>query len=515
MNASRHPSQRPTLPRIMLPNVSDSAGRPEASVLVVDADRVTQRLIEMTLSKAKLPALEFSVEVAQDAAGALDILSSSLVDLVIAETSLTDMSGMLFFRNLKLERRLRDVPFVFLSADRRVETRVGAIKAGADAYLMKPCEPAELVAYARALVARRRAALEERARRTYTLAGDLSALPFPDLVSILHLSRRCGVLSVITPRAAGEVYFNDGEVLHATYGSLGESTAFHRLVAAQAGSFEFATADPSTFPERTITESVTSLVMEGARLVDEAEHSRQLTGAARSVPPGRSQPAVSRVRASLVPTRALGIAFERAVSDPFVMGELRLYTPAELEASSREAGDEARLELYLIAELGDGVSTLLSAASQSTESLILSALSREPKLLGLSFHLRNERSLEVVLLDIDDLRSAEPLVAGSRAVVIVAPPQGDALALGPKGLVDLGRLFEQAQPSVVVGVGSKGLEEALAAIPSVKDARLPVRSVRGALGSASADLRPLLATAVRLWASSAPPQAGTGSQGLP
>jgi len=508
----RNPSQRPTRPHLKVGDHPIGAPNSDALVLLVDADRVTQRLVELTLSKAQTSALAFSVEIANDAAAAFDIMSSTPVDLVIAETSLSDMNGATFIRKVKQERRLRDVPFVFLSANQRVEARVEAIRAGADAYLGKPCDATELVAYARALVSRRRASFEERGGRSYTLAGEFSALPFPDLVSILHVSRRRGVLSIITPTAVGEVFFNESEIVHATFGSLQGEAAFFRLMGAESGSFEFAARDVESFPERTIDSSVTGLIMEGARLLDEA-HQRQTPMVARA--PADLSADESGVETSernvLAPTKELGAAFERGIADPFVMGELRLFSRSELDAWARSPAGGARLELCLVTDLGEGVSTLLSVAAQSTESLILAALSREPKALGLSFHMRHERSLEVLLIDIDDIGAADQAMVGSPAIVIVAPAQGDFLAMGAKGTVELSNLLDHVRPAAVVGVGNAALPEKLAALPAIKRAQPRLHCVRGVLGAADADVRAVLAAGVRLWASGAPAAAAAAA----
>jgi CheY-like chemotaxis protein len=500
---ARNPSQRPTRPQLKAAEHPIGAKSGDALVLLVDADRVTQRLVELALSKASSSTLAFSVEVANDAAAAFDIMSSSPVDLVISETSLADMTGQSFIRKVKLERRLREVPFVFLSANLKVEARVEAIRAGADAYLGKPCDGSELVAYARALVTRRRAAFEERGRRSYTLAGEFSALPFPDLVSILHVSRRCGVLSIITPFALGEVFFHESEIVHATFGSLQGEAAFFRLMTAQSGSFEFAARDADTFPPRTVHSSVTALIMEGARLSDEALSRQTPPTPLVPVPPASESGVEPSERHLLQPTRELGAAFERGIADPFVLGELRLFSRSELDAWVRGAG-AARLETCLITDLSDGVSTLLSVAAQSTESLILAALSHEPKVLGLSFHMRHERSLEVLLLDINDLGPADQAMVGSPSILIVAPPQGDFMAIGAKGTVELSNLVDHIRPVAVVGVGNAALPEKLAALPAIQRVRQPLTCLRGVLGVADADMRAVLAAGVRLWAGNAP-----------
>src|SRR5690606_17217984 len=185
-----------------------------------------------------------------------------------------------------------------------------------------------------------------------------------------------------------------------------------------------------------------------------------------------------------------------------VLGELRLLSRSELDAWARGPSDGVRLETCLITDLGDGVSAFLSVAAQSSESLILAAISREPKALGLSFHMRHERSLEMILVDIDDIGAAEQVMVGTPAIVIVAPPQGDFMAMGAKGTVDLSNLLDHLRPAAVIGVGNAAWPEKLAALPAVKRAQLRVHCVAGVLGD-DADLRAVLGAGVRLWASSA------------
>ena len=82
----------------------------------------------------------------------------------------------------------------------------------------------------------------EHQQRSYTLAGNFSTMPFPDLLSILELSRRTGLLSIVTPRALGELFLGDGQVWHAAFGNLLGAEAFYRMMAEVSGQFEFNTA---------------------------------------------------------------------------------------------------------------------------------------------------------------------------------------------------------------------------------------------------------------------------------
>src|SRR6476619_6213014 len=87
------------------------------TVLVVDGDPVSRRFVELALGKAG----EFHVEAAESAAAAIEILRVQAVELIVSDTDLSDANGLQFYRTLAQESRLRGIPFLFLSADRRPE----------------------------------------------------------------------------------------------------------------------------------------------------------------------------------------------------------------------------------------------------------------------------------------------------------------------------------------------------------------------------------------------------------
>src|SRR5439155_14936202 len=136
-------------------------------------------------------------------------------------------------------------------------------RAGVDDYVVKPCDPHEFAARARALVERERRLRDSARHRSYTLAGAFSAIAFPDLVSIIEMGRRSGTLSIIGPSSVGQVLFDKGRVVHAAYGNLVGPTAFYRLMAEVDGQFEFSPG-PCELPEgeQTLTDSLTMLIME-------------------------------------------------------------------------------------------------------------------------------------------------------------------------------------------------------------------------------------------------------------
>ena len=86
---------------------------------------------------------------------ALAVLRDSVVDLVILDVGLPDMTG---FECCKALRQFSTVPVMFLTARAEEVDRVVGLEIGADDYVVKPFSPREVVARVRAILKRSGAA---------------------------------------------------------------------------------------------------------------------------------------------------------------------------------------------------------------------------------------------------------------------------------------------------------------------------------------------------------------------
>ncbi len=464
----------------------------EAPVLLVDGDGVSRRFVELCLGPTGIP-----VESARDGTGALEILRTTRASLIVADTELPDMNGLQFFRRLTQESRLRTVPFVFYTADQRVGTKVVAFRAGADEYWLKPADPSELVARVQSLLRRQRRLAQVIRQRSYTLAGEFRTIGFPDLLSILEMGRRTGTLAIATPSATGEVVLEEGRVVHATYGTLTGNEAFYRLMSEEDGQFELSAGKPAA-PEGTFTisEPITALIMEAARRFDEVT-----AAGGREARPGpvilpESAPKPQSV-GPLAPNRSAVIQFEQEVSDGFSLGELKLWSADDLTRWTRDVAGRDRLHAFLIADLPAGISGMLTVAAPPSERWVLEALSPAAKCGGLAFHLRHERVLDVVLINIRHANAFRRSLQRTPSFVILAPPDGDALAVGPQARVELIELLREIPPPAILGVGHPSVDRMLET--QSRHIKCKWKSIRGAINEGRADLRTLLVEGIRLW----------------
>ena len=92
----------------------------------------------------------YAVEAAADAATALTLLESTTPDLVITDVMLPGQSGLDLLSALRQDERMARLPVVVLTARADAETAIGAFAAGADDFVVKPFNSAELLARVRA-----------------------------------------------------------------------------------------------------------------------------------------------------------------------------------------------------------------------------------------------------------------------------------------------------------------------------------------------------------------------------
>lgn len=110
------------------------------TVLVVE-DSPTQR--ELIIDLLKRSGL--SVAVANDGMEALEQVQLSCPDLVVLDIVMPRMNGYEVCRRLKTDPKTQDLPVVMCSSKGEEFDRYWGMKQGADAYIVKPFQPKELL----------------------------------------------------------------------------------------------------------------------------------------------------------------------------------------------------------------------------------------------------------------------------------------------------------------------------------------------------------------------------------
>jgi len=151
------------------------------AVLVIDDETHMREVLEIGLAQRG-----FRVHGAADGLAGLRILEEQHIDVILLDVMLPKVDGISLIPAL---RRSTEAPILMLSARADVPARVSALEAGADDYVPKPFDFAELTARLRSAL--RRPALKDVTTMTYAdLTVDLERRRVERGGEVIELSAR-------------------------------------------------------------------------------------------------------------------------------------------------------------------------------------------------------------------------------------------------------------------------------------------------------------------------------------
>lgn len=247
---------------------NDRVSVAKKNLLLVDADPRSLRVLEVSLRKAG-----YNVASCGDAEEALDMIGIAMPDLILSDTRLPKMDGFQFAEELhRRSDEVAEVPFMFLSSDGSVESKVRGLELGVDDYLTKPIYIKEILTRVNLELTRRQR--EGIGRQSTTSAktrfsGSLADMGLVDLLQTIDISRKSGVAYLTSGSSLqGAISFKDGRILDAELGSLRGEAAIYRFLIWNEGTFDIEFRDLE-IEKQVVQTSTQGLLMEGMRRVDE------------------------------------------------------------------------------------------------------------------------------------------------------------------------------------------------------------------------------------------------------
>lgn len=163
-----------------------------AKLLIVDDDLHIRELIHVILSKEGFEIIEST-----DGEAALSILEKEKVDLIILDIMMPKMDGWTFCQEVR-SYYSDTLPILMLTAKGETAQKVRGFDIGADDYLVKPFEVAELVARIKVLLKRYQITVSnrieignvviDRASYTVTIGNERITLPLKEFELLFKLA---------------------------------------------------------------------------------------------------------------------------------------------------------------------------------------------------------------------------------------------------------------------------------------------------------------------------------------
>lgn len=112
----------------------------DCTILIVDDTKFNIKVLVDTLDN------DYELSVAMDGKSALKFMEQVVPDIVLLDIIMPEMDGFEVFSKMKEDKRLKDIPVVFLSAMTDINSKYKAFEMGAVDYITKPFEALEVKA---------------------------------------------------------------------------------------------------------------------------------------------------------------------------------------------------------------------------------------------------------------------------------------------------------------------------------------------------------------------------------
>ena len=263
-------------------------------LLLVDDNPMVLAMLQQALSSLA------TVTTASDAADALLKAVDDVPDLLVCDYRMPGMDGRQLVEKLKSRPATANFSSVLMASKSDIAERLSPQDA-ADDYLEKPFYLKDATRRVKRMIDR--ISLEKMAKTAPSdgvVRGNLSQMNVIDLMQSLEMGRKSCQLLLSNEGDKCEVFFVQGQVKHATYGTLVGDEAVFKVLRWTGGNFELDFEGKTD--KETAQLNTQGLLMEGLRLLDES--SRDGGGDAEASTAPAAEPAPAPVAASPSAARA-------------------------------------------------------------------------------------------------------------------------------------------------------------------------------------------------------------------
>lgn len=231
----------------------------QETILVVDADEKSQKLLEVSFKKEG-----YDVLLTETIKDAIKTIGARTPDLIICDTDLPDGDGFTLCEQLKRNPNFASIPFLFLTEDEELSRKMKAFELGAAEYLTKPIFIKDVTSRVLLQLQERNKARLHNADDEEVVTGSLDEITVIDLLQTIESRDRSGMLNLEREEGiSAEISFHKGNILDAHCGPLRGEEAVYRIMLWPKGSFSLEYKEVESADH--IEKDSSALLIEGMR----------------------------------------------------------------------------------------------------------------------------------------------------------------------------------------------------------------------------------------------------------
>ncbi len=210
-----------------------------------------------------------TVTTSSDGADALLKAIDDPPDLLVSDFQMPGLDGHQLLEKLRGRAGTSKTTAILMASKPDITEKLKLLPISVEDFVEKPFFLRETTSRIKRTIDR--IALEKMAREAPgdgSLRGSLAQMNVMDLLQSLELGHKTCALILTNDGEKCELFFTEGQITHATYGKLRGDDAVYKVLTWPTGSFQLDFNGRS--PEHTCTRSTQGLLMEGLRMIDEA-----------------------------------------------------------------------------------------------------------------------------------------------------------------------------------------------------------------------------------------------------
>ncbi|MBI2681967.1 MAG: response regulator [Acidobacteriales bacterium] len=233
------------------------------TVMLVDDNSMVLEMLRSALSPFA------TIVTATDGADAFIKIVESPPDLLITDYTIPGLDGRQLVDKIKMRAQTAKIPVILLAGKNDLTEKLKMLQDSVEDFIEKPFYVREATKQIKKVIDK--ITLEKMAREApgdSVVRGSLQQMNIMDLFQSLEMGHKTCSLTLTRDGEKCLMYFNDGQINHATYGPLTGDDAVYKTMAWTDGTFAINFTENSQ--QQTCTRSTQGLLMEGLRLLDEA-----------------------------------------------------------------------------------------------------------------------------------------------------------------------------------------------------------------------------------------------------
>lgn len=238
------------------------------NVLLVDDNPMIRELLRQALTPL------CSLTLCTDGADALLKAIETPPDLIVTDYTIPGLDGRQLLEKLKARPNTAKIPVIMVASRADIAEKLKMLQDSLEDYIEKPFFIKDATVRIKKVIDK--IALEKMAREApgdSVLRGSLAQMNIMDLFQSLEMGHKTCKLTLSNAGEKCEMFFNDGQINHAVFGNVKGDEAVYKTMSWTDGSFQIDFTGSS--PENTTTRSTQGLLMEGLRLLDEANRENE------------------------------------------------------------------------------------------------------------------------------------------------------------------------------------------------------------------------------------------------